>query len=233
MEQVEKLNIEFSKNDNIVEVLKKISTQFAGNIIFTTSFGIEDQVITDIILSNKIDIKIITLDTGRLFEETNKVFARTIEKYNKQIIPYYPKNEALEQFVAANGPNSFYQSIENRKQCCYIRKVEPLGRALKGVECWITGLRASQSANREGLKSFTYDEGFKTIKYNPLLNWSLEDCRKYVLENHVPYNILHDKGFVSIGCAPCTRAIKEGEDFRSGRWWWEDNSKKECGLHQH
>lgn len=217
----------------IVEVLHQLAERYPREIVFTTSFGIEDQVITDMIFAHQIDIKVITLDTGRLFEETNKVYARTLEKYGRSIVPYYPQNEALEQFVGTHGPNSFYHSLENRKRCCHIRKVEPLGRALKGMKCWITGLRAEQSANRHDLAFFHWDEGFQLLKYNPLLHFSLADCRKYVLENHVPYNVLHDKGFVSIGCAPCTRAIREGEDFRAGRWWWEDNSKKECGLHQH
>ncbi len=226
------LNKEFSKTET-VQVLRELSVRYKGKIVFTTSFGIEDQVITDLIFSNHIDIKVITLDTGRLFEETNKVYARTLEKYAKPIVPYYPKHDALELFVAEHGPNSFYASVENRKQCCHIRKVEPLGRALAGMKCWITGLRAAQSANRHDLEFFNWDEGFKVIKYNPLLHFSLDDCKRYVLDNHVPYNVLHDKGFVSIGCSPCTRAIQEGEDFRAGRWWWEDNSKKECGLHQH
>ncbi|MFV0522577.1 MAG: phosphoadenylyl-sulfate reductase [Mangrovibacterium sp.] len=226
------LNKEFDRTE-AVNVLRELAKRYKGKIVFTSSFGIEDQVITDLIFANDINIKVITLDTGRLFEETNKVFARTLEKYNKPIIPYYPKNEDLEQFVGTHGPNSFYLSVENRKQCCHIRKVEPLGRAMQGMECWITGLRAAQSVNRHDLAFFNWDAGFQTIKYNPLLHFSLEDCRKYVLDNHVPYNSLHDKGFVSIGCAPCTRAIREDEDFRAGRWWWEDNSKKECGLHQH
>ncbi|MFV0289701.1 MAG: phosphoadenylyl-sulfate reductase [Mangrovibacterium sp.] len=226
------LNEEFRQLE-IITILKELAYRFKGKIVFTTSFGIEDQVITDIIFSNNIAIKVVTLDTGRLFEETNKVYARTLEKYAQPIIPYYPQNSDLEQFVGEHGPNSFYLSVENRKKCCHIRKVEPLGRALKGMDCWITGLRASQSINRQDLALFNWDAGFGILKYNPLLNFSLEDCRKYVLEKHVPYNSLHDKGFVSIGCAPCTRAISEGEDFRAGRWWWEDNSKKECGLHQH
>ncbi len=229
---VQQLNTEF-KETELVDTLKALAVRFAGKIVFTTSFGIEDQVIIDLIFSNNIDIKVVTLDTGRLFEETYKVYSRTLEKYKKPIIPFYPKNDELEKFVGEKGPNSFYLSVENRKACCHIRKVEPLGRALEGMECWITGLRASQSANREGLEFFNWDGGFNVAKYNPLLHWELEDCRKYVLEKHVPYNALHDRGFVSIGCAPCTRAIQPGEDFRAGRWWWEDNSKKECGLHQH
>ena len=228
----EQLNIEFKEKKSI-DVLTELASRFAGKIVFTTSFGIEDQVVTDMIFRNDIPIKVITLDTGRLFEETYKVYSRTLEKYNKPIYPYYPDNKQLEEFVAQKGPNSFYRSVENRKMCCHIRKVEPLERALKGMECWITGLRASQSHNREDLEFFEWDEGFSLIKHNPILKWSLDDCWEYVKINHVPYNVLHDRGFVSIGCAPCTRAIQPGEDFRAGRWWWEDNSKKECGLHTH
>jgi len=228
----EQLNIEFREKES-VETLRELATRFEGKIVFTTSFGIEDQVVTDMIFRNDIPVKVITLDTGRLFEETYKVYSRTLEQYNKPIYAYYPDNENLEQFVAQKGPNSFYQSVENRKMCCHIRKVEPLGRALDGMECWITGIRASQSGNRNEMEFFEWDDVFSTVKYNPLLHWSLEDCREYVKMNHVPYNILHDRGFVSIGCAPCTRAIQPGEDFRAGRWWWENNSKKECGLHAH
>jgi len=218
---------------NLVEMLKNVAAQFPGEAVFTTSFGIEDQVITDMIFNNNLDIKVVTLDTGRLFEETYKVLNRTLDKYGKQIHVYFPKHEAVERMVTEKGPLSFYLSLENRKECCNIRKVEPLKRALEGNECWITGLRASQSDNRHDLDFFVWDAGFQLIKFNPLLHWSLEDCQEYVKKNNVPYNVLHDRGFVSIGCAPCTRAIQPGEDFRAGRWWWEDNSKKECGLHTH
>ena len=231
-ELVTKLNSEL-KSAPALEVLKAIAIEFKGTAVFTTSFGIEDQVITDMIFTNDLQIKVVTLDTGRLFEETYKVYNRTLEKYGKSIKAYYPKHEAVESMLEEKGPLSFYLSVENRKECCSIRKVEPLGRALSENECWITGLRASQSENREGLDIFVSDNGFKLIKANPLLEWSLDDCKAYVKENQVPYNVLHDKGFVSIGCAPCTRAIQAGENFRAGRWWWEDNSKKECGLHQH
>ncbi len=217
----------------IRETLLFLVERFEGRIIFTTSFGIEDQVITDIIFSNDLPVKVVTLDTGRLFEETYKVYNRTLEKYKKPIIPYFPNNEAVEKMLREKGPLSFYLSPENRKECCNIRKVEPLGRALKDMGVWITGLRAEQSGNRSNLPLFGWDESFKIVKYNPLLHWSLHECRLYVKENNVPYNVLHDRGFVSIGCAPCTRAIQPGEDFRAGRWWWEDNSKKECGLHTH
>ena len=229
-EIVDQLNSKYQSSESIF-ILREIAAFFNGKAVFTTSFGMEDQVITDMIFRNNINIAVVTLDTGRLFEETNKVFSRTVEQYKKLIVAYYPNGEELQKFITEKGPNSFYESVENRKMCCYIRKVEPLGRALSGMQCWITGLRASQSQNREDLQFFEWDADFSIIKFNPLLKWSLEDCRNYVNANHVPYNILHDKGFVSIGCAPCTRAIQDGEDFRAGRWWWESNSKKECGLH--
>ncbi|MGV8134268.1 MAG: phosphoadenylyl-sulfate reductase [Mangrovibacterium sp.] len=228
----EQLNVEFNERES-VETLRELASRFQDKAVFTTSFGIEDQAITDMIFRNDIPVKVVTLDTGRLFEETYKVYNRTLEQYHKPIYTYYPNHELLEPFIAEKGPNSFYLSVENRKMCCHIRKVEPLGRALKGMSCWITGIRASQSQNRENMEFFEWDEAFSIVKYNPLLKWSLEDCREYVKVNHVPYNILHDRGFVSIGCAPCTRAIRPGEDFRAGRWWWENNSNKECGLHSH
>ena len=213
------------------EVLQQLSEKFKGKIIFTTSFGYEDQVITDMIFRQDLPIKVVTLDTGRLFEETYKVFARTKEKYGKEITAYFPNKDAVEKLLNTKGPLSFFESVENRKECCFIRKVEPLGRALKGNECWITGLRADQSANRGKLNLFEWDESHGIIKYNPLLTWSLEDVKEYIRANNIPYNALHDRGFVSIGCEPCTRAIKPGEDFRAGRWWWEQNTGKECGLH--
>ena len=213
------------------EVLQQLSEKFKGKIIFTTSFGYEDQVITDMIFRQDLPIKVVTLDTGRLFEETYKVFARTKEKYGKEITAFFPNKDAVEKLLNTKGPLSFFESVENRKECCFIRKVEPLGRALKGNECWITGLRADQSANRGKLNLFEWDESHGIIKYNPLLTWSLEDVKEYIRANNIPYNALHDRGFVSIGCEPCTRAIKPGEDFRAGRWWWEQNTGKECGLH--
>lgn len=216
-----------------VEVLKALSEKFKGKVVFTTSFGYEDQVITDLIFKNDIDIKVVTLDTGRLFKETYKVYSQTLEQYKKPIQAYYPDMDGVEKMVSEKGPYSFYNSVENRKECCYFRKVVPLNRALEGVECWITGIRAEQSSNRQGMTYFELDEPRQIIKYNPLLQWTLDKVKSYVKDNHIPYNILHDKNFVSIGCEPCTRAIQPGDDFRAGRWWWEDNSKKECGLHSH
>ena len=215
----------------IVEAFKLLCDKYPNEVVFTTSFGYEDQVVTDIICQNNLPVEIVTLDTGRLFEETNKVFSRTIEKYNINIKTYHPQTSEVEKLVSEKGPFSFYESIENRKECCFVRKVEPLKRALSGKKVWVTGLRAEQSANRETLDPIQIDKGFNIIKYNPLHDWTLDDVKKHIKENHVPYNVLHDRGFVSIGCAPCTRAIQPGDDFRAGRWWWESNSKKECGLH--
>ncbi|MBN2636518.1 MAG: phosphoadenylyl-sulfate reductase [Prolixibacteraceae bacterium] len=229
-ELVNKLNREFSEK-SIVETLKYLAKNHAGKVVFTTSFGYEDQVITDMIFSNNIEIDLVTLDTGRLFPETYKVYRSTLERYKKPIKAYFPPADKVEELLLKKGPFSFYESMENRKECCYIRKVIPLKRALAGNEIWITGLRASQSENRSDLNFFEYDNGNEIIKYNPLLHWSLDEVKAYISENRVPYNVLHDKGFVSIGCEPCTRAIRPGEDFRAGRWWWEQNSGKECGLH--
>jgi len=216
---------------DLIETLQYLAEKYQHKIVFSTSFGYEDQVMTDIIFSNKIPIKIFTLDTGRFFPETYKVWQRTCEKYNQDIISYFPDATAVEKMMKEKGPFSFYASVENRKECCHIRKVEPLNRALQGVECWITGLRSEQSVARKNLSLFEWDEVNKLIKVNPLHNWNLLDVKNYINQNNVPINRLHDEGFVSIGCQPCTRAIIDGEDFRAGRWWWEDNSKKECGLH--
>lgn len=214
-----------------VDKLKFLADQYAGRIIFSTSFGWEDQAITHLIFANNIPIKVFTLETGRLFPETYYVWNRTLEIYNKPIHAYYPQNELLQDMVNTKGPSSFYESVENRKECCYIRKIEPLKRALNGNEIWITGIRADQSANREDMHDLEWDEGNQLVKFHPIFDWTLEDVKTYIKENNIVYNTLHDKGFPSIGCAPCTRAVQPGEDFRAGRWWWEDQSKKECGLH--
>ena len=231
LDKAEFLNTEL-QDMSIIEKLRYLTEVYKGNVIFTTSFGYEDQVITDFIFRNNFPVEVITLDTGRMFEETYKVYRSTVEKYGKPVTAYFPPADKVEKLLKEKGPFSFYESLENRKECCYIRKVIPLKRALKGNEIWITGLRAAQSENRSGLTEFEWDEGNQIIKYNPLLEWSLDEVREYVSENNVPYNVLHDRGFVSIGCEPCTRAIKPGESFRAGRWWWEQNSGKECGLHE-
>jgi phosphoadenosine phosphosulfate reductase len=218
---------------SIEEVISQLVKQFPGKVTFSTSFSYEDQLITHKILTNNFPVSIFTLDTGRLFEETYSVWSATNERYHTKIRAYYPDHNLLEPYVAEHGPNSFYESVEERKTCCYFRKVEPLKRALKDQSVWITGLRAEHSASRHDMPQVEWDESNQIIKYHPILHWTTKEVKDYINEFNIPYNILHDRGFVSIGCAPCTRAIKPGEDFRAGRWWWEDNTKKECGLHVH
>ncbi|WP_374166121.1 phosphoadenylyl-sulfate reductase [Arcticibacter sp. MXS-1] len=215
------------------EALALLAREFEGGIVFSTSFSWEDQVISHMILSQNLPIRIFTLDTGRLFGETYYVWSRTNEQYGTHIEAFYPNQEVIERFVTEKGPNAFYESVENRKGCCYIRKVEPLQRALAGNTLWITGLRAEHSPDRGNLPQLEWDETNQILKYHPLLHWSTDQVRAVINENGIPYNTLHDKGFVSIGCACCTRAVNPGEDFRAGRWWWEDKSSKECGLHAH
>ncbi len=215
------------------EALVKLAQEFAGKIVFSTSFSWEDQAITHLLAEQNLPVKIFTLDTGRLFEETYYVWSRTKEQYGVGIHAYYPNDEALQLFVSEKGPNSFYEAVANRKTCCGIRKVEPLRRALAGNELWITGLRSEHSPERENLPQLEYDDSNNIIKYHPILHWGTEELKSFIYTNGIPYNTLHDKGFVSIGCAPCTRAVRPGEDFRAGRWWWENTSTKECGLHSH
>lgn len=229
-EFAQSLSLEY-QNKDIKDVLMFLSVRFKDDVVFTTSFGIEDQVISHLIFENNIDIKVATLDTGRIFKETYKTYKQTIERYHKPINCYFPDYKNIEKMVTEKGPSSFYESVENRRECCYIRKIEPLKRLLAGKRLWITGIRADQSENRTAMQLFMWDEGNGIMKYNPLLHWTFDQCIEFARKNDVPYNSLHDKGFVSIGCEPCTRAIKPGEDFRAGRWWWEDKSKKECGLH--
>jgi len=223
--------LEQTKDFSIEETLSFIANEYKDKVVFSTSFGQEDQVITSLIAKNSLPITIFTLDTGRLFQETYDVFHKTVKKYKVAIQTYFPEASQVENLLNTKGPNSFYESVENRKECCFIRKVVPLTKALKGNSVWITGLRAEQSENRNDLHLFEYDEKFEIIKFNPLLKWTLEEVQKYIDDNNVPQNSLHRKGFVSIGCAPCTRAIAPGEDIRAGRWSWE-SSHKECGLHQ-
>ena len=220
------------ENKSIEDALKILAKDYPNRVVFSTSFSYEDQVIAHIIFSNNIPIEVFTLDTGRLFAETYSVWNATLDKYKKPIKAYYPKEETLDKFVSTKGPNSFYESVENRKQCCFIRKVEPLKRALKDKKIWVTGIRSEQSFNRKDLFQIEWNEDNKIYKFHPLLNWTFEEVKAFIKDNNIPYNSLHDKGFASIGCAPCTRAIKPGEDFRAGRWWWENNDKKECGLHE-
>ncbi|WP_413614516.1 MULTISPECIES: phosphoadenylyl-sulfate reductase [Flavobacterium] len=221
------------QSENFEEGLRFLSENFEDRIVFSTSFGIEDQVISHAIFSQRLkNIETFTLDTGRLFPETYAVWDKTLLQYSQPIRVYYPNADELETYVNKNGINGFYNSVELRKTCCHIRKVVPLKKALKGAKIWVTGLRAQQSDNRNGLEIIEWDEQNKLYKYNPLLHWSTDEVVHYLKQKGVPYNTLHDQNFISIGCAPCTRAVKQGEDFRAGRWWWEDKSKKECGLHK-
>ncbi len=217
---------------SLTERMHLIADKTKTRIVFTTSFGIEDQAITHAIHAADIhNIEFLTLDTGRLFPETYNLWAETENKYRFKIIAFNPKGEATESYIAYNGINGFYSSIEARKACCTIRKVEPLNRALKGAEAWVTGLRGDQSDARTKVQFAEFDTSRNLIKFNPLFDWSREKVASFTADNNVPVNALHETGFVSIGCAPCTRAIKAGEPERAGRWWWEDEAAKECGLH--
>jgi len=219
------------ENKPVEDQLKVIAEIFPGRVVFTSSFGIEDQVISHMIFENDIQVDVATLDTGRLFPQTHKVFNETIKRYGKRINVYFPDHESVENMVTEKGPFSFYHSRENRLECCRVRKLEPLNRALRNKECWISGIRASQSDNRRQMDWIEFDEEKNLFKFYPLFSWSLEDVEGFIKGNNIPYNVLHDKGFVSIGCEPCTRAVEKGADFRSGRWWWEESGQKECGLH--
>ena len=202
-----------------------------GRLVFTTSFGLEDQVLTHFIIAAGLPIEIVTLDTDRLFPEVHALWKETEAHFGARILPFYPRHDAVEGFVSAHGLDGFYTSREARKACCDIRKVEPLGRALAGADIWITGLRADQSAARGGVRFAEAEAARGLIKLSPLLDWSRDRTLAFAKANGVPLNPLHEKGFVSIGCQPCTRAIRPGEPERAGRWWWEDDAAKECGLH--
>jgi phosphoadenosine phosphosulfate reductase len=206
----------------------------AGNwspATFANSLGAEDMVLTDLIVKAKLPIEIFSLDTGRLPPETYELMAAVDTHYGLKLKIYFPQAEEVESYVRNHGINAFYESVTLRKACCYARKVEPLKRALAGKRAWITGMRAEQAATRGNLAFQEYDEGNGLEKFNPLSDWSEKEVWTYIKQNGVPYNALHDKFYPSIGCAPCTRAISLGEDIRSGRWWWEDPTSKECGLH--
>ncbi|MBB4601356.1 phosphoadenosine phosphosulfate reductase [Hymenobacter luteus] len=214
-----------------LERLRLVAEFFPEQAVFSTSFGLEDQIISHLIFSHQLPIQVFTLDTGRNFQETYATWNKTLLKYEQPIAVYYPQRESVEQLMLAKGPNSFYESVENRKECCHIRKVEPLNRALAGRAAWVTGIRAEQSQNRQTMDPVEWDAAHNLVKVHPLFDWTWDQAVAFTQENGVPVNPLHQQGFVSIGCAPCTRAIRPGEDFRAGRWWWEDLSAKECGLH--
>ena len=229
-ELVEKLNKEL-ENKSTQEIIEYFFKNFE-KVALSSSLAAEDQVLTDLMLKENKNATIFTLDTGRLHPETYDVMDATNLKYGVKIDVFFPLNEKVQELYQTQGINGHYESIENRKNCCNIRKIEPLKRALRGLDVWITGLRAAQSVTRVDMPLVEWDENFKVIKVNPLINWSEENVWDYIKTNKVPYNKLHDKGFPSIGCAPCTRAIKDGEDIRAGRWWWENPEHKECGLHK-
>lgn len=210
---------------NSIEALRELTDIFPGQVVFSTSLGYEDQVITDLIATNSLPVRLFTLDTGRMFGETYSVWNKTLIRYGLPIQTMYPKQQAVEQLLTAKGPNSMYESVENRKECCGIRKVEPLNRALAGQKIWITGIRAEQSMNRHDMTQLEWDEAHQLFKFHPLLNWSFEEVKAYVTAHNVPYNPLHDKGYVSIGCQPCTRATQPGDalvvgrQFEQGMWF--------------
>ena len=205
---------------------------FGGHIVLSTSLGLEDQVLTEMVLRQKKDTEVFTLDTGRLFPETYDLIARTNKFFGIRMKTYFPEPAKVEEMVAAKGINLFYDSVENRKLCCSIRKVAQLPRAFKDKQAWICGLRKDQSVSRFFNKMVEWDANNGLLKINPLINWSEKEVWDYIKKNNIPYNLLHDRGFPSIGCEPCTRAIEPGEDIRSGRWWWESELHKECGLHK-
>ena len=212
------------------QLLKKI-VQDHASLTVAHSLGAEDMVLMDLITKHAPSIEIFSIDTGRLPTETYDLIERAIKHYRRKIVVYFPEQSAVENFVRINGINGFRDSIAQRKDCCHARKVEPLQRALKGKAAWITGLRREQAVTRKNLSASEFDQANGLQKYNPLIEWSEDDVWDYLHEFDVPYNALHDQGFPSIGCAPCTRAIEPGEDVRAGRWWWENAEQKECGLH--
>jgi phosphoadenosine phosphosulfate reductase len=219
------------QNLSEVENLQVLSEKYKHKVCFSSSMSVEDQVITDFIFANQLDIKVFTLQTGRLFPETTALISETQLFYGEKIEIFEPKKENVDALINEKGAFSFYESVENRKECCFIRKVEPLERALAGQKIWITGIRAEHSEHRNELTPFEWDEKHQLLKYHPLLYWSFDEVLLYLREKDIPYNKMQDRGFKSIGCLPCTRALKEGENFRAGRWWWESADKKECGLH--
>lgn len=221
------------KRAQALQLLNQAVSTFGNQqqVTFANSMGAEDMVLTDIILREQLPIEIFSLDTGRLPVETYDLIAETEQTYNTKLMIYFPQAQAVEFYVRNNGINAFYESIDLRKGCCYMRKVEPLKRALTGKAAWITGMRAEQSATRTGLPLREYDQNNLLEKYNPLSEWSEQEVWAYIRMYNVPYNKLHDQFYPSIGCAPCTRSIAMGEDIRAGRWWWENPDSKECGLH--
>ncbi len=219
-------------NGTAEDLLKYFLEKYKGKIALSSSMSVEDQLLTEMVLNIDSEARIFTLDTGRLFPETYDLIDRTAKKYNANIEVYFPESADVEEMVRTKGMNLFYSSIENRKLCCHLRKLKPLARALRGLEVWITGLRREQSVTRVDMQMVEWDENNNLLKLNPLINWTEDEVWERVKKNNIPYNPLHKKGFVSIGCQPCTRAVLPGEDPRAGRWWWENPDTRECGLHK-
>ncbi len=213
------------------EIIAFSVCEFGARLALASSMGAEDQVITDMIAEVAPEMRIFTLDTGRMFQETYDLIAITEDQYKIKIQMVFPDAYDVEEMVNSRGINLFYESVENRKLCCHIRKVEPMKRALLETDAWISGLRREQSATRQNMQVVEWDERYNRIKINPLIDWTSKQLGEYIHDNKIPYNTLHDKGYPSIGCLPCTRAVLAGEDFRAGRWWWESAENKECGLH--
>ncbi len=238
MEATEEMKAQISqwnevlKGKSAVGIIAYFLLHFGDRLVLSTSLGLEDQVLTEMVLRQKRDVEVFTLDTGRLFPETYDLIARTNKYFGIRMKTYFPEPVAVEKMVAENGINLFYDSVENRKKCCGIRKVAQLPRAFAGMEAWICGLRKDQSVSRFFNKMVEWDGNNGLVKINPLINWTEKEVWDYIKMHSIPYNLLHDSGFPSIGCEPCTRAIEPGEDIRSGRWWWENEVHKECGLHK-
>ena len=213
-------------------MLEYFLERYAERIALSSSLGLEDQVLTDMVCRIDKNAQIFTLDTGRLFPETYDLIERTSVRYGIKLKLFFPDHTLVEDMVGREGVNLFYESIDKRRECCHVRKLEPLKRAFAGLEAWICGLRREQSVTRSDVQLVEFDRGNNLIKINPLIDWTEAQLWEYIKANQVPYNKLHDRGFPSIGCQPCTRAIEPGEDIRAGRWWWESPEHKECGLHR-
>ncbi len=220
------------KEKSAVELIAFFLDHFGEKILLSTSLGLEDQVLTEMVLGQNPNVDVFTLDTGRLFPETYDLIARTNKHFGIRMKTYFPDADKVEEMVSGNGINLFYDGVDKRKMCCGVRKVAQLPRAFKGMDAWICGLRKDQSVSRFFNKMIEWDENNKLLKINPLINWTEKEVWDYIKKNKIPYNLLHDSGFPSIGCEPCTRAIEPGEDVRAGRWWWESELHKECGLHK-
>ncbi len=229
-EEIDSLNIKYA-DASAQELLQTFMSQYGARLALSSSLSIEDQTLTDMMLRIDPQANIFTLDTGRLFPETYELIERTNEHYGVKLKVFCPQTEALQQFVATEGVNPFYESIEKRHACCEVRKLEPLRRAFRDLDVWVCGLRSAQSVTRSDMRLIEWDERHGLLKINPLIHWTEQQVWDYIKENRVPYNRLHDKGFPSIGCEPCTRAVRRIDDVRAGRWWWESPDHRECGLH--